>query len=665
MPRLTTASLSFAVACASLVGISPSDSTGVGAQEPTPYEVAATQNVMVRMRDGVHLATDIYRPARNGSPVEGTFPVLLERTPYNKEIENPDGTLSPVDPVRRARFRANRVVNFLASRGYVVVIQDVRGRYASEGHWRMLADDGRDGFDTAQWIASEPWSSGKIGGFGQSVQGGTAHALALANAPGVSALLPLDAMSNFGLYGIRHHGAFELRWFNWIFAAVSPTNLPWERQAAERAASDPAVAGSLVNLAGRVRQYVRQLPFRAGTTPLQFAPDYEVWLVDAMSHGNYDARWKNNSVNVIEHLAEYKDIPVLHVTGWYDSWTASVANLNFVGLRRAKKNLQQLVIGPWTHAGQSLSFAGQAEFTDDAALDMQRFRVRWFDRWLKGVDNGVEREAPVRIYVMGGGDGHKTPDGRVFVGGRWRDEQEWPLARTTPTPYYLHANGILTPEKPGGAQPVIFRFDPRNPVPSLGGGVSSQGDLMAAGAADQRCHPDVWLCADSKPLSSRSDVIVFQTPPLVDDVEVTGRLIVTLWAGSDAVDTDFTAKLVDVYPPSPDFPSGVALNISDGIVRARYRSNPARAEWLRPGRPYEFTIEMYPTSLLFQRGHRIRLDISSSNFPRFDVNPNTGEPLNDNHRWRIANNTIYIDAKHPSHIVLPVIPRGAGNRSVP
>jgi len=661
--RVTTAWLSVAVTCVSLFEASPLDVSRMRAQEAAPYEVAVTKNVMVAMRDGVHLATDIYRPARNGSPVDGPFPVLLERTPYNKEVENPNGTMVPADPIRRARFQANRAVTFLVSRGYIVVIQDVRGRYASEGRWQLLVDDGRDGFDTAEWIGSQSWSSGKIGGFGQSYEGGTAHALALANAPGVSALLPVDAMSNFGLYGIRHHGAFELRWLNWMFTLGSAMNMPWAAQAAERAASDPAVAASLVDLGGSVQDVVGRLPLRRGTTPLKFAPDYEEWLVDAMSHGAYDARWKQNSVNVIERLAEYKDIPVLHVTGWYDSWTASVANLNFVGLRRAKKSRQQLVIGPWTHGAQSLSFAGQAQFTDDAALDVQRFRLRWFDRWLKGVDNGVDREAPVRVYVMGGGDGHKTADGRVFVGGRWRDEQEWPLARTKPTPYYLHANGVLAPVKPGRAQPLVYAFDPRNPVPSIGGGVSSQGVLMEAGAADQRCRPGFWACSDSKALSTRSDVMVFQTPPLVDDVEVTGRLIVKLWAASDAVDTDFTAKLVDVYPPSSDLPLGVDLNLSDGIVRARYRRNAARAEWLEPGRPYEFTIEMYPTSLVFKRGHRIRLDISSSNFPRFDTNPNTGEPLNDNHRWRIANNSIYVDAQHPSHIVLPIIPAGTGDQT--
>ncbi len=268
----------------------------------------------------------------------------------------------------------------------------------------------------------------------------------------------------------------------------------------------------------------------------------------------------------------------------------------------------------------------------------------------------MEAEGPVRIYVMGGGDGHKTSEGRVFVGGRWRDEQEWPLARTRPTAYYLHADRVLSTDTPRDSRPITYTFDPRKPVPSIGGPVSSQGDLMGAGAADQRCRPDFWLCSDSKPLSARSDVVAFQTAPITQDVEVTGRLIIKLWASSDVRDTDFTAKLIDVYPPSADFPDGVDLNIADSIVRARYRNNPAKAEWLTPGRPYEFTIEMYPTSLIFQRGHRIRVDISSSNFPRFDVNPNTGEPLNKNMRWQIARNTIYCDAQHPSHIVLPVIP---------
>ena len=193
-------------------------------------------------------------------------------------------------------------------------------------------------------------------------------------------------------------------------------------------------------------------------------------------------------------------------------------------------------------------------------------------------------------------------------------------------------------------------------MPTLGGNISSQGELASAGATDQRCRPTLWTCKDSNPLSARNDVLVFQTPPLTRDVEVTGRLIVRLWAASDSPDTDFTAKLIDVYPPNADFPGGIDLNIGDSIVRARYRNGAASAEMLEPGRPYEFTIEMYPTSLAFKRGHRIRLDVSSSNFPRFDVNPNTGEPLNDNRRWRVAENAVYHDPQHPSHIVLPIIP---------
>jgi putative CocE/NonD family hydrolase len=277
---------------------------------------------------------------------------------------------------------------------------------------------------------------------------------------------------------------------------------------------------------------------------------------------------------------------------------------------------------------------------------------------LKGVDNGVDRESPVKIYVMGGGDAHKTTDGRVFVGGHWREENEWPLARTAYTPYYVHRDGSLSTSKPGSAEPLTYQFDPRNPVPTLGGNISSQGTLMTQGATDQRCRPGLSLCSDSRPLSARNDILVFQTGPLDRDVEVTGRLVVKLWAASNGPDTDFTAKLIDVYPPSADYPAGIDLNVADTIVRARYRNQLPRAELLKPGQPYEFTMEMYPTSVVFRHGHKIRLDISSSNFPRFDVNPNTGEPLNDNRRWRIAENTVFADEQHASQIILPVIPNG-------
>jgi len=606
-------------------------------QGDSHYGISEAKNVMVAMRDGVKLAADIYRPARNGDPVEGKFPVILLRTPYNKE-------------------GSAQLANAFVPHGYVVVLQDVRGRYNSEGHWRPHVDDPNDGFDTARWIGSQPWCDGGIGTVGSSYAGATQHALAIGNAPYVKAMIPRNAMSDYGRYGVRHNGAFELRFFNWVFTLGNAAGTPDALPAAKRAASSPAAASALVDMGSQVRDYVRALPLRPGTTPLKFAPDYEAWLIEAMRHGDYDDFWKNSGASVVDHLADYKDVPEYHTTGWYDSWGTQVANMNFAELRKNKKSLQRLIVGPWIHSSENLSYAGEAQFTDDAALDLAAFQLRWFDHWLKGVDNGVDREPPVRIYIMGGGDAHKTPEGRILVGGHWRDEQEWPLARTAPTPYYLRANGLLSPEKPSADPPITYEFDPHNPVPTIGGNVSSQGALMFQGAADQRCRLDFWLCSDAKPLSARNDVLVFQTPSLPSDLEVTGRLIVKLWASSNSLDTDFTAKLVDVYPPNADFPNGVDLNIADSIVRARYHNGFGKADLLTPGQPYEFTIEMYPTSLVFKRGHRIRLDISSSNFPRFDVNPNTGEPLNDNRRWQVAENTVYLDGKHPSQIILPVIP---------
>lgn len=598
-------------------------------------DLRINRDVLVPMRDGVRLAADVYLPAASGK-----YPALLARTPYNKDA----------GAAEARRF---------AAAGYAVVVQDVRGRYKSEGKWVPIRDDPRDGFDTAKWIGEQDWFTGGIGSYGSSYLGATQHALAIGGAPHLKALIPRNAMSNFGRYGMRHNGAFELRWFNWVMtlgnAAGSENAMPATLRAAT---ANPAAAAALADMGERVQEYVRSLPLRAGTTPLKFAPDYEAWLIEAMQYGDYDDFWKNHGSSVVDHLPEYLDVPAYHVTGWYDSWGTSVANLNYPELRKAKKSLQRLIVGPWIHSSERLSYAGEAQFTPDAALDLAAFQLRWFDRWLKGAENGVDREPPVRIYVMGGGDGHKTPEGRLFVGGKWREEQEWPLARTKYTPYYLHADGTLAPRKPAGeAAPLKYLFDPRNPVPTLGGNVSSQGKLMFQGAADQRCRPSFWLCADTKPLSARNDVLVFQTAPLEQDVEVTGRLVVKLWGSSDAEDTDFTAKLIDVYPPNRDFPAGVDLSVGDSIVRGRYRKGPGKAELLKPGTPYEFTIEMYPTSLVFQKGHRIRLDISSSNFPRFDVNPNTGEPLNANRRWRIAENSIYVDAQRASHIVLPVIPR--------
>ncbi|MGA2628974.1 MAG: CocE/NonD family hydrolase [Terriglobia bacterium] len=611
-----------------LPGLSYSQQSAPG---PASYGIVISKDVMVTMRDGVRLATDIHLPAINGAPASGRFPVILERTPYNKEgIEG--------------------WASYFVPRGYVAIGQDVRGRYNSQGRWRPHRDDGNDGYDTLRWIGAQSWCDGNVGTVGTSYPGGTQHALAIANPPFLKTMIPVDAMSDYGRFGIRHNGAFEMRWMNWIFNLGGPNG--------SQPARDPAVRAELLKLGEQVREYAKGLPLRPGTTPLRLAPDYEAWLVEAMSHGDYDDFWKNMGASVVDHLAEYKDMPVLLVGGWYDSWGAQTANLNYVELSKAKNGPIHLVMGPWTHGGQTRTYAGEAEFGPEAASDFNAFRQRWFDHFLKGAENGAERDAPVRVFVMGAGDGHKTPEGRIFVGGHWRDEHQWPLARTHTTPYYLHPDGILSSEKPSQTSPAPTRylFDPHHPVPTLVGNISSEGILMSAGAMDQRCRKDFWVCEDERPLSARNDVLAFQTPPLERDTEVTGRLIVKLWASSNAPDTDFTAKLVDVYPPSRDFPAGVDLNVADSIVRARYRDSLENAALMKPGEIYSFTIEMYPTSLVFRRGHRIRLDISSSNFPRFDVNPNSGEPLNNNRRWATAENSVYHDAAHPSHILLPIIP---------
>ena len=420
-----------------------------------PAGISTERDVMIPMRDGMRLAADVSRPSTGGVPEPGRFPVILMRTPYNKATREPD------------------LVKLFVPEGYAVVVEDVRGRYGSEGHWHLLRDDPNDGYDTAKWVGSQPWSNGRIGTVGTSYEGGTQHAMAIANAPYVAAMVPRNAMSDYGLYGFRHHGAFELRFLNWVFTLGNATGTPDELRAARRAADDPADVPALADLGNHVTDYVRLLPLRPGTTPLKFAPDYESTLIEALSHGAYDDYWKECGSSVADHLAAYKDIPVYHITGWYDSWGTPVANINYVLLARNKHSLQRLIIGPWIHSRERLSFAGEAQFTGDAALDLDGLQMRWFDHWLKGANNGVDREAPVRIYVMGGGDGHKTKEGRLFVGGHWREEREWPLARTVYTPYYLRSGGRLAPAAPsGGEAPTPFTFDPGNPVPTLGGNLS-------------------------------------------------------------------------------------------------------------------------------------------------------------------------------------------------
>lgn len=607
------------------------------ADEP-PFDAVTQPNLMVPMRDGVRLATDVYLPGRDGKAEPGTWPAILMRTPYGKsgvkvgEAANSDG-------------------QYFARHGYAVVIQDTRGRYQSEGVWHMLTDDGPDGFDTCAWISKQPWSNGKVGTIGTSYVGGTQHALAMERPPELVTAIPVDAMSNLGYASMRNGGAFELRFWNWIFSIAGPQG--------SRQARDPATAAILAEMKDNRRDYLLRLPLRRGMTPLKHIPEYEAWLVEALGHGNNDDFWKQN--NIVDHANQYKDIPVYLVGGWYDSWCGNTV-ANYLALTRAIKGPVYLIMGPWIHGAQGGASHGQVSFGPDAAIpDPRAWRLQWYDHWLKGIDNGVGKRNPfastVRIFVMGTGDGRRTSSDQLNHGGYWRDEEAWPLARAKTTPYYLGKGGRLaTSSPPSDGGSTSFQFDPAHPVPTIGGNISSGDGILLQGAWDQRGGPHVWNMPEPVPLSARNDILVFQTEPLEEDLEVTGPIEVRLWISSSAVDTDFTARLVDVYPASADFPGGFDLNIGDGIQRARFRESLAREVLMQPGTIYPLVVKLYPTSNVFKRGHRIRVDISSSNFPRFDVNPNTGEPLNDHRRSQTATNTVYHNAAHPSHILLPLVP---------
>lgn len=606
--------------------------TGLTRADEATTDVVVQSDVMVPMRDDVRLATDVYRPARGDRPLEEPLPVILTRTPYNK-----DGNKS--------------LGNYYAARGYVFVAQDTRGRYGSEGVWHMLTDDGPDGADCAAWIAEQSWSNGKIGMIGTSYVGGTQHALAMEGSPHLKTIIPVDAMSNLGYASMRNGGAFELRFWNWIMINAGRGS---------RAARDPGTQEVLQQMSDQRHRYLSLLPLRPGTTPLKLSPEYEDWLVGGMRNGANNEYWRQN--NIIDHPNQYQDIPVYLVGGWYDSW-ASNTTANYRVLSEQLQSPVYLIMGPWIHGRQGSYQHGQVSFGREAAIpDPLQWRLQWYDHWLKDEDNAVGKDdpfkTPVRIFVMGTGDGSKTDNDRLLHGGYWRDETEWPLQRTEYTAWHLQPGGRLSnaaPPADGGS--TQYQFDPNDPVPTIGGNISSGNDILVQGAWDQRGSEQIWNWPQPIPLSARNDVVVFQSEPLQEDLEVTGELAVELWVSSDSLDTDFTAKLIDVYPPSEDFPGGFDLNIGDGILRSRFRDSLSQPRLLEPGEVVKVTVRLYPTSNVFKQGHRIRVDISSSNFPRFDVNPNTGEPLNEHRRRRTATNRVHHSEQYPSKIILPVIPQ--------
>jgi uncharacterized protein len=597
------------------------------AQAPGRYDaVLADSSLMIPVRDGIRLSTLLYSPARNGVSVDGRFPVLLQRTPYELATSARDA-------------------EFFARHGYVVALQNIRGRYRSEGKFlKVQPADATDGYDVIEWLAKQPYSNGAVGMWGTSFAAHTQAGAAILHPSALkTAVLNMGGMSNAWDHGVRYRGTYEMgRQLTWA----------WEQLAADT--RDPAVKALLKR--EKVEDWYLVQPMKRGLNPLSVNPEYEAWYLDFYEHADYDAFWKDPMVNWSEHYAETADIPMIQIGGWYDIFLAGTFQ-NYVALSKLKHSPQRLLVGPWTHHGNTRPYAGDVSFGPGSAIaDFDTtFHLRWFDHFLKTEATGIESGAPIRLFIMGTGDGHRDADGRLFHGGYWRDETAWPIPGTRMVPYYFHADGSLSPTRPTESKSsTTYTYDPTHPVPTIGGGSSAR---LKDGAYDQREDPRFPPSRPPYlPLRGRPDVVVFETAPLTEDLEVTGPISVVVFASSNRTDTDFSAKLIDVYPPSADWPGGFDLNLTDAIIRGRYRATRDHAEFLTPGTVYQFTIDPFPTANVFKKGHRIRVDVSSSNFPRFDANPNTGEPLGKNRRAVTADNTVYHSATYPSRIILPIVP---------
>lgn len=600
------------------------------------FDSIVDRNIGVAMPDGAILYLDVYRPALKGEAVDGAWPVLLERSPYNKD-----------------RMSYSIAGRYFAQRGYVYVIQDVRGRWSSDGEFEFLRNEADDGLATMQWLAEQHWCGDKIGTLGISYTTATQQALAVRNPPKLATQVLFDGPYNYFRQTMRHGGACEyaIAFQYVVFMALN----------GKQANADPRIKGQLAKMWASLPKWLIHQPLRQGSSPLRLTPDYEQWFFDMLTRSDYEDYWKTPDLCIEEFIDDYPDIPLLLETSWYGHHITATL-WKYEELKKRHRTPKKLVIGTWLHGGDMFtqSWAGDVEFGAEAALeDNNGLRLRWVDQHLKGLDTGLDDEAPVTIFVMGGGSGKRDSAGRLIHGGRWRDEQEWPLARAETTTLYFHPGGGLSPDRAAtDAAPVQYDFDPANPVPTVGGNFTNYGTtgFLEGGGFDQNSGTMSGDNSPKLPLAARPDVIVFRTPHLEDGVEVTGVVTCHLWVGSSAIDTDFTVKLIDEYPPNKDYPNGYALNLGDSILRMRYREGFDAPVFIEPGEVYRIQLHLQATSNYFAPGHRIRLDVSSSNFPHYDVNPNTGEPLGLSRCTAVARQTLFHDTARASCVELPVIP---------
>ncbi len=563
------------------------------------YEVTVERGVKAKMRDGVILRADIYRPK-----ADGQFPVLLQRTPYDKR--------GSADFALKA-----------AAHGFVAIIQDVRGRYTSDGEWYTFKHESDDGYDTIEWAAALPYSNGKVGMWGGSYVGATQMLAAVAHPPHLSGICPVVTASNYHDGWTYQGGAFE-QWFNqsWTSGLAQDTlnrSVVKNTNAVMGAWKLPLASYPVFNFSD---------PSAAPISLSVLAPYFLDWL----AHPNYDEYWKQLSIE--EHYADIT-VPVLHVVAWYDIFQGGSLR-NYSGIKahggsEAARRGQHLLVTIGGHAGGGRKI-GDVDFGPAAAeFEENDVTLKWYQYLFQGVQNEFAGK-PVKIFVMGAN--------------QWREEDDWPLARAQTTKYFLHSaktasslrgDGSLSTVAPRSEPYDHYVYDPSNPAPTIGGPLCCDSDHLAPGPKDQRA------------VEARDDVLVYTTPAFVQDTEVTGPVSLELFAQSSAVDTDFEAKLVDVAP------DGFAQNLTEGIIRARYRNSQEKPELMNPGQIYKFVIDLWSTSNVFLKGHALRLEISSSNFPRFDRNLNTGEAQAWAQKYVAATNVVYHDAEHPSALIVPVV----------
>ena len=537
-------------------------------------------HVSVPMRDGVRLSANVFLP---GEHVR--VPVILERTPYGKGADITPNYQDFVD------------------RGYGVVVEDVRGRYESEGAFDPLRQEPADGDDTLNWIARQPWSDGKVGMIGGSYRGIVQWKAALMNNPHLKAIFPV--VSGYDDYRDRFYstgGAMKLG-----------NRLQWMSE-------NLKAPGYLADFG----KFVLHLPVR--TADVAATGWTSEMFREAVAHPSFDSFWR--SVSTREQLRKVR-VPVFSIGGWYDNFAES--DLEAFAELHKTSGLNRIVIGPWPH-NMSYKFP-EADFGPDSFVPVRALQLEWFDQWLMGRDSKLVSEPPVQIFVMGAN--------------KWREERSWPPETARERDLFLESNGRANTlngdgalaDRPARRAPMDrFVFDPRDPAPTLGGAVC--------------CNPKVfpWGPMDQRPVEQRKDVLVFTTKALKEDVEAIGPVKVVLYVATSAKDTDFTAKLVDV------FPDGYARNLTDGILRLRYRNSLEKPELAKDGEVYRIEVDGGVTSNVFLKGHRIRVEISSSNFPRFDRNPNTGGPVAGETILRKATQTVYHDREHPSYLALMVMP---------